>query len=476
MAADDGSGAELMRALLAAAALFACAFSAPAFAQAPSAAERSQALELYRHVVGLDTSVEGKKNPEMAAYLAARFRAAGFAEEDIHIINVADTAGLLVRYRGDGSGGRPILLLAHMDVVPAHRSDWERDPFTFIEEGGFFFGRGSLDNKAGLIHIAATLLTLRGEGFTPTRDFILWFSGDEETTGATTTALLNEHRALIGDAEFALNSDAGGGALTQNNQPIRYGLQTAEKTFASFTFTARNPGGHSSAPRADNAIYELADALTRLRAFQFPLMWNDTTLAMLRQSAEGVAGPQAEAMRRFAANPQDRRAQQNVAQIADLSSTLRTTCVATLLSGGHAENALPQSAVATVNCRIFPGVAVAEVEAELRAIAGEGVEVAPFGPSSASDASPLRADIVQAVTRAVHAHAPGVGVTPMMSAGATDGLYFRAAGIPTYGVGGVFIRGSDAFAHGLNERVPVERFYNGLTHWRVLLTEIAGPR
>jgi acetylornithine deacetylase/succinyl-diaminopimelate desuccinylase-like protein len=363
-----------------------------------------------------------------------------------------------------------------MDVVPAHRSDWERDPFILVEEEGFFFGRGSLDNKAGIAHLVSVFLSLRAEGFTPTRDLILWFSGDEETTGATTLMLLNEHRDLIANAEFALNSDAGGGGLNSANEPTRYGMQTAEKTFASYTFTARNPGGHSSAPRADNAIYSLADALTRLRAFQFPVMWNDTTLESMRAGAANAPGPMGEAMRRFAANPNDRRAQQALSQNVGLASLLRTTCVATMLSGGHADNALPQSAVATVNCRIFPGVTPAEVQAELQAIAGAEVAVAPLGPSPSSDASPLRADVVQAITRAVHAHAPGAAVTPYMSAGATDGVYFRAEGIPTYGAGGVFIREADAFAHGLNERVPVDRFYNGLTHWRVLLNEIAGPR
>jgi len=463
-----------MKRFLALVATLFCAFASPALAQAPNAAERARALEVYRTIVAFDTSVEGKQNPAMAAYLAERFRAGGFAAEDIHVLPLGDTAGLLVRYRGDGSGGRPVLLLAHMDVVPAHRADWERDPFVLVEEDGFFFGRGSLDNKAGLTHIAATFLTLRAEGFTPTRDLILWFSGDEETTGATTMALLGEHRALIGDAEFALNADAGGGGLNAEGAPTRYGLQTAEKTYASFTFTARNPGGHSSAPRADNAIYALADALARLRAFQFPVMWNDTTLQSIRVSGASAPGPVGEAMRRFATNPNDRRAQQTLAQNTGLSSILRTTCVATMLAGGHAENALPQSAAATVNCRIFPGAAVGDVQAELQAIAGAEVAVAALGPSPSSDASPLRADVVQAIMRAVHAHAPGVAVTPFMSAGATDGLYFRAAGIPTYGAGAIFIRDSDAFAHGLNERVPVERFYNGLTHWRVLINEIAG--
>ncbi len=460
----------------AAATLFFCAFAAVAHAQAPSAAERTQALDIYRRIVAFDTSTEGGQNPAMANYLADRFRAAGFAEEDVRVLSHGGTAGLLVRYRGDGSRGRPILLLAHMDVVPARRAEWERDPFTLVEENGFFFGRGSLDNKAGVAHLTSIFLSLRAEGFTPTRDLILWFSGDEETTGATTQALLGEHRALIGDAEYALNADAGGGQLDADGAGTAYVVQTAEKTYASFTFTVRNQGGHSSVPRADNAIYELSAALARLRAFQFPVMWNDTSIESFRNAAIVFPGPEGQAMRRFVERPGDRNAARTMSRNPSLSPLLRTTCVATMLSGGHAENALPQTASATVNCRIFPGVAVEDVMAELRTIAGAGVDVAQLGPANASDPSPLRNDVMQAATRAAHAQHAGVVVTPYMSAGATDGLFFRAAGIPTYGVGGVFIKDNDDFSHGLNERVPVESFYAGLTHWRVLLLELAGRR
>lgn len=454
---------------------FFCAFAATAAAQTPSDAERAQAREIYRAIVAFDTSVEGGRTPAMAEYLAERFRAGGFAAEDVRLLPTGNTVGLVVRYRGDGSGGRAILLLAHMDVVPARRSEWERDPFTLVEENGFFFGRGTLDNKAGVAHLTSIFLSLRAEGFTPTRDLIIWFSGDEETTGESTQALLREHRDLLGDAEYALNSDAGGGQFDAQGRATTYVMQTAEKTYASFTFTARSPGGHSSTPGDDNAIYELADALTRLRAFQFPVMWNDATIESFRNAGAAIPGAEGEALRRFAANPGDRRAARTLSASPGLSAMIRTTCVATLLSAGHAENALPQTATATVNCRIFPGVGVEDVLAELRAIAGPRVEVAQLGPSSATDASPLRADLMQAVARAAHANYPGVAVTPFMSAGATDGLYFRAAGIPTYGVGGVFIGDADDFAHGLNERVPVESFYTGLNFWRVLLRELAGP-
>jgi len=452
-------------------AVLVCGLAVPASAQ--SDAERAQVRELIARVVSYDTST-GAQNIALANHLAERFRDAGFAAEDIHIVNAGDSAGLLVRYRGDGSGGRPILLLAHMDVVPALRADWERDPFTLVEENGLLYGRGALDNKAGLSQLAATFLTLRAEGFRPTRDLILWFSGDEETTGATTQALLNDHRALLGDAEFALNSDAGGGQLDAQGRALTYVVQTAEKTYASFTFTVRNPGGHSSAPRADNAIYDLAGALQRLAAFQFPVQWNDTTLESFRNAASAFPGPEGQTIRRFVQNPNDRAAQRAMARIPSMSTMMRTTCVATMLTGGHAENALPQSATATVNCRIFPGVAVEDVLSELRAIAGPGVDVQPLGPSSATDASPLRADVMAAVQRAVRARYPDVVITPFMSSGATDGLYFRAAGIPTYGIGAIFMRAEDNFAHGLNERVPVEGLYAGLNQWRAVITELAG--
>ncbi|MBX9747644.1 MAG: M20/M25/M40 family metallo-hydrolase [Hyphomonadaceae bacterium] len=451
-------------------AIIVCGLAVPASAQ--SDAERAQVRELIERTVAFDTST-GPQNIELANYLAGRFRAGGFADEDIHLVNAAGSAGLLVRYRGDGTGGRPILFLAHMDVVPARREDWERDPFTLVEENGLLFGRGALDNKAGLSQLAATFLTLRAEGFRPTRDLILWFSGDEETTGATTQALLGEHRALIGNAEFALNADAGGGQIDAQGRGLTYVVQTAEKTYASFTFTVRNPGGHSSVPRGDNAIYELSRALDRLSAFQFPVQWNETTLESFRNAAAAFPGPEGQAMRRFAQNPNDRAAQRTMTRNPSLSNMMRTTCVATMLTGGHAENALPQSAVATVNCRIFPGVPVADVLSELRAIAGPGVEVEPLGPSSATDASPLRADVMAAVGRAVRAQYPDIVITPYMSSGATDGLYFRAAGIPTYGVGFIFMRDEDDFAHGLNERVPVASLYAGLQQWRAVITELA---
>jgi acetylornithine deacetylase/succinyl-diaminopimelate desuccinylase-like protein len=422
----------------------------------------------------MDTSVEGRRVTEMANYLADVFRTAGFPAADIHVVPHEQTAALVVRYRGDGTGGRPILLIAHMDVVPAHRSDWERDPFVLVEENGYFFGRGTYDNKAGLVALTSTFLQLKADGFTPTRDLIIAFSGDEETSGATVRNLLTNHRPLV-DAEFALNADAGQGTLDEaTGAAISYSMQTAEKSYASYTLTARNPGGHSSAPRADNAIYDVADAIARVRAYQFRVMWNDTTISSFRATGPTIGGEIGQAMTRFAQNPGDRRAARILSTSPFAAGQIRTTCVPTLLSGGHADNALPQSAVVTVNCRIFPGVSVEEIRAELQGVVGDRVTVAPLDTYFSSDASALRQDVMDALGAAIRATHGNVPMVPVMSAGATDGVFYRAAGIPTYGVDGLFLKDSDDFSHGLNERVPVAGFYDNLAHWRVLLTELAG--
>ncbi|MEQ1754676.1 MAG: M20/M25/M40 family metallo-hydrolase [Micropepsaceae bacterium] len=451
-----------------------CVGAAWAGPNSPGAEERKRAVEIYRTIVEMDTSVEGSKVPEMAKYLAGVFADAGFAAEDIHIIPHDKTASLVVRYRGDGTGGRPILLMAHMDVVTAHREDWTRDPFKFIEEGGFFFGRGTADNKSGVAALAATFISLKGEKFVPTRDLIIAFSGDEETVGLTATSLVKEHRDLI-DAEFAINSDSGGGQLGEDGKPVTYALQTAEKTFASFKLTARNEGGHSSQPRPDNAIYDVMEAVRAVRRYAFPVMWNPTTVAAFKANGRVTKGAIGKAMLRFARHPGDRRAARVLSSSPFYVGQVRTTCVATMMQAGHADNALPQSASVTVNCRIFPGVKIEAVQAQLQKLAGRRIEIAPLEQNyTASDASPLRADVLEAVTAAVHAVHPGVPIVPSMSSGATDGVFYRAAGIPTYGASEIFIKDSDDFSHGLNERVPVESFYGGLTHWRVLLTQIAG--
>jgi acetylornithine deacetylase/succinyl-diaminopimelate desuccinylase-like protein len=464
-------------ALVVAAAMVASAVAAEKRGSRPS---DLKAREIFARVVSIPTELGRHKVPEMAEYLAQEFRAAGFGAADVVVTPFEftgdRTATLVVRYRGDGSGGRPILLLAHMDVVTAKREEWERDPYQLIEENGFFYGRGTYDIKQGITSLTATFLRLKQEGYVPKRDLIIYFSGDEETAQDTTVAMVRDHRALI-DAEYALNADSGGGTLDdESGKALYYTLQAAEKTYADFTLTAHNAGGHSSQPRADNAIYDLAAALTRVRDFGFPVMSNEITLASFRAAARTTPGELGAAMAKFAADPADPAAAAVIATSPSHVGWTRTTCVPTMLAGGHAPNALPQTATANVNCRIFPGVEVETVRATLQKVAGEGIDVKLKIPALSSDPSPLRPDIVAAVTRAVHRLHPGIEVVPSQASGATDGLVFRANGIPTYGVDGMFIRGKDDFAHGLNERVPVEGFYASLDYWYHLLKDLSGRR
>ena len=440
----------------------------------------AQAREIYAKLISIPSELGRAKVPEVAEYLAGEFRAAGFPAEDIHVLRYQGsgdpTASFVARYRGTGRGGKPILLMAHMDVVAAKREDWERDPYTLIEENGFFYGRGTYDVKQGVAALTATLLRLKAEKFVPSRDLIVYFSGDEETAMETVRDVVANHRALI-DAEYALNSDGGGGALDDDTgKALYFTVQTAEKTYADFRLTARNPGGHSSLPRPDNAIYDLADALVKVRAYKFPVMWNDTTVASFKQAGTTQPGELGRALLAFAATPGDAAAAAVIDRDPGFVGQIRTTCVATMLAGGHAENALPQSASANINCRIFPGMKVEDVQATLQKIVGENVETSLTTPAISSDASPLRKDVMEAVTRAIRKIQPGVAVTPSQSSGATDGLALRPAGIPTYGVDGNFIRPKDEFAHGLNERLPVKSFYDSLTYWHALLIDLADKR
>ena len=434
-------------------------------------AVRAEARDIFQTLIAFQTVAGRGQVPVMAEYLAEKFRAAGFAAEDVEILPHGETASLVVRYRGTDRAAKPIVFLAHMDVVEANPADWQRDPFKLVEENGYLYGRGTADIKLEVALITTTFLRLKAEGFVPSRDLVIAFSGDEETAMETADELATRLKG----AEFALNGDGGQGVLNDaTGKPEVYYLQGAEKYYASFDLTTRNPGGHSSQPRADNAIYELADALESLKSYRFPVMWNDWTIGSFRESAKVTPGPLGEAMAKFAADPRDTAAADVLSANPQQVGKVRTTCVATMLKGGHAENALPQSATATVNCRVFPGVPVEEVLATLQRVAGEKVEVTQVGTARPSDPSPMRPDVVAAVSAAVHANYPGVPVVPEMAAYATDGSRFRAAGIPTYGVSSLFIKGSDEFSHGLNERIPVASFYAGLEYWYVIVTTLAG--
>jgi acetylornithine deacetylase/succinyl-diaminopimelate desuccinylase-like protein len=455
-------------------ALFTC--SAPILAsETPNPGSPEAAVQLLWELVAKDTSLGKGQVPTVVDHLAEIFRRAGFAEGDVKIVRVDDTAALVVRYRGSGHGAKPIDLLAHLDVVAARAEEWGRDPFELTEKDGYLIGRGTLDVKGEVALMVTTLLGLKAEGFVPTRDLNLVLTGDEETTGLTAEALVKDYRSLI-DAEYALNADnLGGGTLDEvDGHPLLFRVQGSEKASARFKLTTRNPGGHSSQPRADNAIYEMADALKAVERYRFPVMWNEWTIGDFQGTAALTPGDLGAAMKAYAANPMDRHASDRLSEDSTFIGRVRTTCVATMLTAGHAVNALPQSANATISCRIFPGDSMQSVHEQLQQIVGPRVEVEDGPPIDMAPPSPLRPDVMAAVNHAIQATHPGARVIPTQSSYATDGATFRLAGIPTYGVGGLFIKESEQFAHGLNERIPVASFYAGLQHWRTLITQLAG--
>jgi acetylornithine deacetylase/succinyl-diaminopimelate desuccinylase-like protein len=386
-----------------------------------------------------------------------------------------ETAGMLVHIPGTDANARPLLFSAHMDVVDARPEDWERDPYKLIEENGTFYGRGVLDNKAGVVALASTILRFKKENVRPRRTLVFAFVGDEETTFGTTRLIAAHPWAR--NAEYAINTDAGGGLLAPNGKPIIYLVQGAEKTYATFDLIATNQGGHSSRPRPDNAIYDLARAVTRVGEYRFPVMSNALTRAYLGAVGKVTPGPGGDALRRFAANPQDAAAADAIWSNGEFVGTTRTTCVATMLEAGHAENALPQKATAKVNCRIFPDVPVETVRQELiRIVANPKIEVKVTGTPALSPVSEPRRDVTAAITRSIQKRYPGVAVAPYLESGGTDGLVYRTAGIPTWASSGIFIKPDEMFAHGLNERVPVKSFYDGVDHIHELAVELGGAR
>jgi acetylornithine deacetylase/succinyl-diaminopimelate desuccinylase-like protein len=468
-------------ALFAAAALVATAAAAQPPAAAPSQPDRwhAKALEIYRHAIETPT-VQGRGQvPALANYLAEQFRAAGLTDVTIHPYDVVrpddHTAALILRWpAAHPSGRKAILLMGHMDVVEARRADWSRDPFQLGEADGYFYGRGTLDMKDGIAAVTTALLRLRAEGFQPNRDIIVLFTGDEETGGQGAERAANEwldHNAI----DFGLNADAGGGVFLADGRLLGFGLETAEKIYQSFILTSTNPGGHSSRPRPDNAIYALAHTLDRVEHFRFEPHLNDTTRAYFRHRAQTASPELAAAINRWLANESDGAA----ADVIEASETevglTRTRCVATRLSGGHADNALPQLAQATVNCRMLPGTDPASVLATLRGLgAPDHVTVEPIDPAHPTDASPLRPDVVGAYTAAVRARHPNADIVPDMSTGASDGLYFRAVGVPVYGVNGSWaVTPIDERAHGRDERLPVRAFYENVDHWTDMIRRLA---
>jgi acetylornithine deacetylase/succinyl-diaminopimelate desuccinylase-like protein len=451
------------------------AMNATVFAQ--QGPDQVQSRQIFAKVVEFRTSQGKGQVPAMASYLEGVLRDGGIASDNIAKVSKGETVGMLVRIPGTDRNAKPILFSAHMDVVDARPEDWKRDPYKLIEENGYFYGRGTLDNKAGVVALMSTILRLQKEGVKPRRTLVFAFVGDEETSldeADGTTRQIAAHPWVKG-AEYAINTDAGGGLLAPDGTPIIYLVQGAEKTYATFELTTTNSGGHSSRPRADNAIYDLAKAVTRVGEYRFPVMSNELTRAYLGAVGKVTPGPAGEALRRFAANPQDSAAADDISGDPEFVGTTRTTCVVTMLNAGHAENALPQKATATVNCRIFPGVSVDDVRQQLgKVVADPKIAVKVVGAPVASPVSELRPDIEQAIARSIHKGYPAVALSPYLESGGTDGLVYRSAGIPTWASSGVFIKPDEMFAHGLDERIPTKSFYDGIEHIYDLARTLGG--
>jgi acetylornithine deacetylase/succinyl-diaminopimelate desuccinylase-like protein len=452
----------------------------PALAQTAAKAPDPATRAMFEGVINTPTVLGRGKVPEMAEYLAGEFKKAGFAATDVKVLpydTTGDkTAALMVRWPAAGKAAkRPIMLMGHMDVVEAKREDSTTDPFVLTERDGYYYGRGTIDMKAGIVGITQALINLKKSGFKPKRDIVVFFTGDEETNGIGAEKGATEWRALMGNPELGLNADGGGIGFLPNDKPMAATLQTAEKTFSGYTFTTRNRGGHSSKPRKDNAIYQLAHALERLEAYRFEPMLNETTRAYFANRAKIGPAPLTDAINRWLKNPNDGEAADFIEADEGEVGLTRTRCVATQLFGGHAPNALPQLATATINCRIFPGIDPNATFDELKKIAGPDVTVTRQDDYVASLASPLRPDVTAAFTKAVTTLHPGMPITPEMSTGASDARPFRVAGIPVYGTGGEWVRVPiDMRAHGKDERLPIAALDDNVKHWEIMVQEMAG--
>jgi acetylornithine deacetylase/succinyl-diaminopimelate desuccinylase-like protein len=426
----------------------------------PPEPDRKLARSIYEEFIDIQSGFSTGSTTPVAEAAARWLKAAGFPDSDIFIGGaIPKKANLVVRYHGTGAR-KPILLLAHTDVVEAKREDWSMDPFQFIERDGFFYGRGTADDKAQAAVWIANLIRYKREGFKPDRDIIVALTADEEGGGPYNGVdwLIKNHRDLI-DAEFALNE--GGWGEETGGKKISNDIQVSEKYVLTFRFEVRNKGGHSSLPVADNAIYHLAAALDRLSKFGFPLKTNEVTAAYFKQMATINKEPLKTDLEKVAQGSED--AMRRIAQASVAwNATLRTTCVATQLEGGHAINALPQLAAATVNCRVLPEDSIDYVKSTLeKVIADDQVKLSIVGEVSKGPASPMRPDIMKAVGRLTDTMWPGVPSIPMMVMGATDGRSLRVAGIPTYGIQGFFMDTSDMRMHGRDERMNVQAFYEG---------------
>ncbi len=435
--------------------------SAPLLGQSSQPGSRpavdSLARDIFKQLIEINTTESTGGSTPATEAMAARLRAGGFAADDIRVLGPNPRkANLVARYRGTGQR-RPLLLLAHLDVVEARREDWSVDPFTFLERDGYFYGRGTSDMKDMAACWVANLLELKRQGYRPDRDIVLALTADEETGDSNGADwLLQQHRDLV-DAALCLNE--GGGGQMQHGRYVANAVQAAEKVFQSFALEVHNKGGHSSLPTKDNAIYRLAAALSRLAPYEFPARLNEVTRAFFDRMAQVEHGEVARDMRAITAAPPDTAALERLTGSPYYNALLRTTCVPTELQGGHAENALPQLARAVVNCRMLPDESADAVrQALIGRVADPEVSVTPLAPPRPGPASPLSPDVMDALDRVTAAMWPGVPVVPVMSTGSTDGKFFRMAGVPTYGLG-AFEEVDDSRAHGRDERLGVRQFY-----------------
>jgi acetylornithine deacetylase/succinyl-diaminopimelate desuccinylase-like protein len=448
----------------------------PVLAAAPAGypAAEAQVLDLAKKSIAM-RSVRGENNRtvDVANLYKQALLAGGWADSDIEITPVDDTVYIIATWQGADPKLKPLVISGHMDVVEAKPSDWKRDPFTPVVEDGMLYGRGATDMKFGGALALSSLIELRRSGFKPRRSIVIEFSGDEETV-MKTTGLLSEK---LKNAELVINADAGGGKFDEaTGKPLYWVWDGAEKTYGDFKVEVTNPGGHSSAPRAENAIVQLAQALVKVGAYTFPAEQNPLTKAYFTQAAPFESDPKtAAAMRAFAADITDQGAIAELRANPSLVGKVSTTCVPTMADAGHALNALPQRATAYVNCRIFPGHTLTEIRATLlKVIDMPQVTITDVTEGSfETDASPMRPDFVAASTKAIRkAWGKDIAVVPSQSSGATDSMYFRRLGIPAYGANPVFTRDSEEFSHGLNERVRLENIRPGVTYYLSLFTDL----
>lgn len=447
----------------------------PLAAQPGLAKSDSMHRAIFREMVEINTSPVGGKVSQASRAMAQRLVAAGYPAADVRVIGpTPQCLNVVATLRGRDRTAKPILLLAHIDVVNAERKDWTYDPFVLREEGGYFLGRGTLDNKAGASVIVANMVAMKRDRFVPERDVILVLTCDEETSAESGIVWLLKNVPRLTEAAYALNTDAGGVYRSKAERDV-FDIQAAEKTYVMFELTATNEGGHSSLPRPDNAVYALAAGLTRLAAYTFPVQYNAVSQASYAKSAEVESGQLADDMRAAGRGETTGAAIERLLAIPHLGAGLHTTCVATLLKGGHAENALPQSATASVNCRMMPGTDATNVQKTLqRVVADTTIAIKLTYPPTPSDASPLIPAVMTTVGRLAEEFWPGALVVPGMSNGATDGLYLRNAGVPVFGLAALAVQPEDERSHGLNERVPVVSLYRARAFWDKMVRELAG--